>query len=82
MEAAQSSETLVSYHISTRGHNPEDHDMNLQRRESLKTGEQIPAISVFTVVYFFINCPETFEYTLVFPSVLRSQTFTIYVLLG
>jgi hypothetical protein len=28
MEAARSSETLVSYHITARRHNPEDGDMN------------------------------------------------------
>jgi len=29
MEAAQPSEMLVSYHITTRRHNTDDHDMNL-----------------------------------------------------
>jgi hypothetical protein len=29
MEAEKSIETLVSYHITIRRHNPEDHDINL-----------------------------------------------------
>jgi hypothetical protein len=33
MEAARSSERLVSYH-TTRRHNPEDSDSNLHRREN------------------------------------------------
>jgi hypothetical protein len=37
MEAAWSSETLESYLISTRRHNPEDLDFNLHRRENLKS---------------------------------------------
>jgi hypothetical protein len=36
MAAAWSSEALVSYHITQWRHNPEDHELNLYRRENLK----------------------------------------------
>jgi hypothetical protein len=36
MEAARSSETLVSYRGTTQPHNPGDLDVNLHRRENLK----------------------------------------------
>jgi len=37
MEASCSSETLVSYYITTRHHHPEDRDLNLRRHESPKS---------------------------------------------
>jgi hypothetical protein len=37
MEAACFSETLVPYHITTRRYNPEDHGLNIHRRENPKS---------------------------------------------
>jgi hypothetical protein len=37
MEAAKFPETSVPYRNTTRGHNPEDLDLNLYRRENLKS---------------------------------------------
>jgi hypothetical protein len=37
MEAARSSETLIFYRKTTRYHNPEDLDLNLHRRETIRS---------------------------------------------
>jgi hypothetical protein len=37
METTRSSETVVSHHITTQWHNPEDHKTNLQCRENLES---------------------------------------------
>jgi hypothetical protein len=47
MEAARSSETLVSYRNTARRHNPEDLDLNLQRSENLKS-RNLESITVST----------------------------------
>jgi hypothetical protein len=37
MEAARSSETVESYHITTRRHNPKDRDLKLHCRENIES---------------------------------------------
>jgi hypothetical protein len=46
MEAAMSSETSVSYRITTRRHNPEDRDLNLHRHEDLNSRMYEVSLSV------------------------------------
>jgi hypothetical protein len=41
MEAARSSKTMITYRITTRRHKPEDHDLNLHHRETLKSRVKI-----------------------------------------
>jgi hypothetical protein len=45
MKTLRSAETLVSYHATTRRHNPNDLDLNLHRRENVKSGR-------FGVIHF------------------------------
>jgi hypothetical protein len=51
LEAAWTSETLLSCHVTTR-HNPEDIDLNLHRRENIKTRHLILSlfVSSFTLI--------------------------------
>jgi hypothetical protein len=51
MEAAKSSETLVPYLITTRCHNPEDHDVELHRLENLRFVILVHLLSVRIFVY-------------------------------
>jgi len=68
MEAARSSEMLVSYHNNTiQRYNPEDLDLNHHRRESLKTSIRtyVPKIylifiPIFKLTSFKMASPQMF----------------------
>jgi len=52
LEAAIFSETLVTYRNTTRRQNPEDLDLNLHRRENLKSRKRIAIYDIGSVWKF------------------------------
>jgi len=51
MAAVRSTETLVSYHITTQRHNPEDYDLNLPRCEDLRSGRHLEYLHMTVTSY-------------------------------
>jgi len=44
VEAARSSEMLISYHITRKNHNPEDYDLNIHSYENPKYHSKLTTI--------------------------------------
>jgi len=91
VKTVRSSETSVSYHITTRCHNPEDHDLNLHSSPSHFTLKMEAALSSETLVSYRIatrgHNPEDHDlnlysspihFTLKMEAALSSETLVSY----